>query len=59
MVYFDERDRQAFALAEEGDETARWTLLRIQQNDGDPTKRARAAALIARLDAGKAAAAGS
>ena len=53
MVYFNQRDAQAFALGEKGDETARWTLLRIQQNDRDPAKRARAAALIEKLDAVK------
>lgn len=53
MVYFNQRDAQAFALAEKGDETARWTLLRIQQNDRDPAKREKAAALIAKLDANK------
>jgi hypothetical protein len=53
MVYFDQRDTQAFALAENGDQTAMWTLLRIQQNDRDPAKRERAAALIAKLDAAR------
>jgi hypothetical protein len=51
MVYFEQRDAQAFALADAGDETARWTLLRIMQNDGSPSKRERAAALLAKLDA--------
>jgi len=49
--YYDRRDAIAFGLAEKGDPTARDTLLRIVQRDGDEAKRARAATLLARLDA--------
>lgn len=48
--YYEERDRIAFALADSGDPTARAALLRIHQRDSDPDKRARAGALLARLD---------
>jgi hypothetical protein len=55
MKYFDQRDARAFALAESGDQAARFVLLRITQNDPDPAKRARAAALLARLPGADAA----
>lgn len=51
QIYFEQRDAQAFSLAESGDATARWTLLRIMQNDCSEAKRNRAAELIAHLDA--------
>lgn len=50
MKYFNQRDERAFAMAEAGDEAAKHILLRITQNDLDPAKRERAAALIARLE---------
>ena len=49
MKYFNQRDEAAFALAESGDATAKFVLLRITQNDLDPAKRARAVALLDRL----------
>lgn len=53
--YYDQRDRMAFAKAEEGDGTARASLLRIAQRDPDQGKRARAENLLATLDAVEAA----
>jgi ectoine hydroxylase-related dioxygenase (phytanoyl-CoA dioxygenase family) len=50
MQYYDKRDQIAFDLAEHGDHTARATLLRIVQRDPSEQKRARASALLARLD---------
>jgi hypothetical protein len=50
MQYYDKRDQIAFDLAEHGDQTARATLLRIVQRDPSEQKRARASALLARLD---------
>jgi len=55
MKYFDQRDARAFALAESGDPAARFVLLRITQNDPDPAKRARAAALLERFAGANAA----
>ena len=48
--YYEQRDRMAFAMAEGGDATARDTLLRIVQRDGDEAKRRRASALLERLE---------
>ena len=48
--YYDRRDRMAFAMAEEGDPTARASLQRIVQRDPDPAKREKAERLVARLD---------
>jgi len=50
MQYYDKRDQIAFDLAEHGDGTARATLLRIVQRDPSEQKRARASALLARLE---------
>ena len=50
MQYYEKRDQIAFDLAEHGDRTARATLLRIVQRDPSEQKRARASALLARLD---------
>jgi Phytanoyl-CoA dioxygenase (PhyH) len=50
MQYYEKRDRIAFDLAEHGDQTARATLMRIVQRDPSEQKRARASALLARLD---------
>ena len=50
MQYYEKRDQIAVDLAEHGDHTARATLLRIVQRDPSPQKRARASALLARLD---------
>ncbi len=50
MQYYDRRDQIAFDLAEHGDRMARATLLRIVQRDPSEAKRARASALLARLD---------
>lgn len=49
--YYEERDQIAFAMADRGEMAARDTLLRIVQRDTDPNKRARAQALVERLDA--------
>ena len=49
MQYYEQRDAIAFAMAESGDVTARAALLRIEQRDRDPAKRARATGLLARL----------
>ena len=48
--YYDERDAQAFALAEAGDKTTRASLQRIVQRDPNAAKRARAERLIAALE---------
>ena len=48
--YHEERDRQAFAMAEQGDKTAVATLHRIVARDKDPAKRQRAEALLATLE---------
>lgn len=48
--WYEERDRQAFALAEAGDRGARASLQRVAQRDPDAAKRARAERLIAALD---------
>jgi Phytanoyl-CoA dioxygenase (PhyH) len=50
MQYYDKRDQIALDLAEDGDRTARATLLRIVQRDPSEAKRERASALLARLD---------
>ena len=44
--YYEKRDLIAFEMAEQGDITARDTLLRIVQRDPDPAKKRRAAALL-------------
>ena len=49
--YYERRDAIAFELAERGDTLARDTLLRVVQRDPDDAKRARAEALLSRLDA--------
>jgi Phytanoyl-CoA dioxygenase (PhyH) len=49
--YYERRDAIAFELAERGDTLARDTLLRVVQRDPDDAKRARAKALLSRLDA--------
>jgi ectoine hydroxylase-related dioxygenase (phytanoyl-CoA dioxygenase family) len=49
--WYEERDRIAFDMAEQGDGAARAALLRIVQRDRDAAKRERAAALLARLEA--------
>ena len=48
--YYERRDEMAFALAEQGDETARATLMRIVQRDPTPEKQARASSVLATLD---------
>lgn len=48
--YYDRRDEMAFEMAEQGDAAARDTLLRIVQRDPDAAKRARAEALLPKLD---------
>jgi hypothetical protein len=48
--YHEKRDRLAFEMAEQGDETARSTLQRILAREGDPVKLNRATELIAKLD---------
>ncbi len=48
--YYERRDVMAFEMAERGDQAARDALLRIIQRDADTGKRARAEALLARLD---------
>ena len=53
--YYDKRDAIAFDLAERGDLVARDTLLRVAQRDPDAGKRARAEALLERLDRNHAA----
>ena len=50
--YYEKRDEIAFAMAERGETAARDTLLRIVQRDRDEGKRARAQALVTRLDSG-------
>ena len=49
MQWYEQRDQIAFELAEAGNPKARGTLLRIEQRDADPAKRARATALLDRL----------
>lgn len=49
--YYERRDEMAFALAKEGNETARAALMRIVQRDPTPEKQARASAALATLDA--------
>ena len=49
-TWFETRDREAFALAERGDPTARPALLRIAQRDPEPAKRARAEHALAALE---------
>lgn len=53
-TWFDRRDTLGFELGEAGDPRARSVLLRIVARDPDPEKRARAAALLAALEAGSA-----
>lgn len=48
--WFDKRDGRAFQLAEAGEARARSVLLRIAARDRDPAKRARAGALLEKLD---------
>jgi hypothetical protein len=50
-TWFDRRDRLGFELGEAGDPRARSVLQRIVARDHDPAKRARAARLLAELDA--------
>jgi hypothetical protein len=50
--HYERRDAMAFAMAERGDREARDAILRIIQRDANPDKRARAEALLERLDAG-------
>ena len=50
MQYYEKRDQIAFERAEQGDATARATLLRIVQRDPSVDKRERASALLTRLD---------
>lgn len=49
--HYEKRDRMAFEMAERGDRLARDAILRIIQRDKNPEKRAKAEALLARLDA--------
>lgn len=49
--YYERRDQMAFAMAQDGDISARDALLRIVQRDPDPEKRQRAVSLLAELDA--------
>ena len=49
--YYERRDRMAFAMAENGDATARDALLRIVQRDPDAEKRRRAESLLRQLAA--------
>ncbi len=49
--YYERRDAQAFEMAERGDKAARDAILRIIQRDKSAEKRARAEALLERLDA--------
>jgi hypothetical protein len=49
--HYERRDAEAFAMAEAGDRTARDAILRIIQRDKSAEKRARAAALLAKMDA--------
>jgi hypothetical protein len=53
-TWFDRRDTLGFALGEAGDLRARSVLQRIVARDRDPAKRARAARLLAGLDASTA-----
>lgn len=49
-TYFQNRDREAFELAERGDPVARPALLRIAHRDPDPAKRERAERALAALE---------
>jgi hypothetical protein len=49
--HYERRDAQAFEMAERGDLKARDAILRIIQRDKSPEKRARASALLDKLDA--------
>ncbi|MCP5151327.1 MAG: phytanoyl-CoA dioxygenase family protein [Ectothiorhodospiraceae bacterium] len=49
--HYERRDAMAFEMGEHGDRSARDALLRIVQRDPVAAKRARAAALVAALDA--------
>ena len=48
--YYNRRDRLAFAMAEEGDATARAALQRIAQRDPDSSRRRKAERLVALLE---------
>jgi hypothetical protein len=48
--HYERRDAMAFEMAERGDRAARDAILRIIQRDKSPEKRARAEALLSRLD---------
>lgn len=50
--HYEQRDAMAFAMAEQGDRSARDAILRIVQRDPDAAKRQRAERLLERLDAG-------
>ncbi len=50
--HYERRDAMAFDMAERGDRAARDAILRIIQRDRSEEKRARAAQLLERLDAG-------
>jgi len=50
--YYEQRDRMAFEMAENGDQGARDALLRIVQRDRDSDKRARAQQLLTSLESG-------
>ncbi len=50
--HYERRDAQAFEMAERGERAARDAILRIIQRDRSEEKRARAALLLERLDAG-------
>jgi hypothetical protein len=49
--HYEQRDAQAFAMAERGEQEARDAILRIIQRDRSEEKRARAEQLLERLDA--------
>ena len=48
--YYETRDQMAFEMAENGDQLARDTLLRIIRRDKDPAKISRAQSLINSID---------
>ena len=48
--YYEERDRKAIQLAEQGDIRARSTLQRIIARDSDPAKQQQARVLLAALE---------
>ena len=50
-TWHEQRDTMAFEMAERGERDARSALTRIAARDADSGKRARAADLLARLDA--------